>query len=389
MATSVADAQTQLATLTQALAAAVATYQQNVAALTVVQKTGSAADIAAAQARVDASLTAANNIQTNVNTAKTQLALAQDLVNITNPSQSAAATQAKYQAAKVVGDTSSGNTNSAQAAGPSSSSGSLGQTISSVANAAATGFAVYSLLSKVANVPLGAENPVYPPARVNINSQQTNLTGQDMRVRIKVPTSYLTPMTSGLSITPQNNLSRPLLSIGGIIFPYTPTISQEYTADYTSANPTHSNYNLYFYKNSKVSPINITGKFTVQNDQDAEVFMATVHLLRSLTKMHFGGQGGDSDSGAPPPVCRLFAYGDYMFDNTPVVVSQFRLELPDGVDYFTLGKNGIYSAYGSASVPVVSTIAVTLLPVYSRAEMQKFNVRDYLSNKQFRHSGYL
>lgn len=207
-----------------------------------------------------------------------------------------------------------------------------------------------------------------------------------MRVKIRVPPSYLTSLTSG----PNSELS----ALGGIIFPYTPTISYDQTAEYSTQNPMHSNYTVYFYKHSKISPIQISGLFTVQNEEEAEIYMATVHLLRSLTKMKSGGATGDFDSGAPPPVCRLDAYGAFMLQNVPVVISQIKIDLPNNVDYFTWGKDSNNrstrtSNYETTAVPVHSTISVTCLPVYSRDEMQKFNVTQWNNSKYVRKAGYL
>ena len=204
--------------------------------------------------------------------------------------------------------------------------------------------------------------------------------GEDLRVKIRVPSNYLTSSTSGI-----NNELRKL---GGIIFPYTPSISYEHKADYTSQTPTHSNFAVYFYKNSSISAITITGKFTVQNDTDVGVYLSTVHLLRALTKMRSGGRTGDADSGAPPPVCRLDAYGDAMLANVPVAITSFRLELPDNIDYYNLGPEAA-AIYGQASVPTLSTITLSCIPMYSRQEMQDYSVTDWLNNPQVRKYGLL
>jgi hypothetical protein len=193
--------------------------------------------------------------------------------------------------------------------------------------------------------------------------------GKDHRVRLKVPTSYLVGQAAGPNST--------LVKSQGIIFPYTPTIGQEYIASYNSVPITHSNYAQYFYKNSSVGAISLSAKFTVQNEYEAEVFFSVVHLLRALTKMRYGD---DDNAGSPPPVCRLFAYGDAIMNNVPVAVSSFKLDLPDNVDYFTTKSQ--------SSAPTLSTISLTLTPIYSRNEMQKFTVTDWLSNN-LRSKGYL
>jgi hypothetical protein len=218
----------------------------------------------------------------------------------------------------------------------------------------------------------------------NFKTMSGEQINQDMRVKIRVPEDYLTTLTSG----PNSELSK----LQGIIFPYTPAISMEHSAEYAAQNPLHSNYTIYFYQRSKVSPINISGKFTVQNETDAGVYIATVHLLRALTKMRSGGSTGDLDSGAPPPICRLDAYGTMMLRNVPIAITSFKIELPDNVDYYTLGKtNGTVSntINDRTAVPVVSTISISCIPMYSRSEMQQFNVTAWLGDKNVRKAGYL
>jgi hypothetical protein len=200
----------------------------------------------------------------------------------------------------------------------------------------------------------------------------------DNRVKIRVPSDYLTKLTAGSYIGE-------LRKFGGILFPYTPQITLEHKADYTSQNPTHSNYTLQFYKTSSVSDITITGKFTVQNDTDALVYLATAHLLGALTKMRWGGIGGDSDSGAPPPVCRLDAYGTFMLKNVPVVISSFKHDLPDDVDFYTVTSG----PFGMASVPTVATFTVNCKPAYSRQEILSTSVTKYLNDPATRQRGFV
>lgn len=226
-------------------------------------------------------------------------------------------------------------------------------------------------LGRVAMNFFGGKKPTTPAAGVTVG----NSTKKDLRVRIKVPGDYLVMTTRGGQ---QGNL----FNLNGIVFPYTPQISVDYKADYSAASIAHSNFAVYFYKNSSVAPITISGKFTVQNQADAETYLATVHLLRALTKMKFGT---DPDAGAPPPVCQLNAYGDYMLDNVPVVITAFKNDLPDNIDYF--GVNS--SIYGETLVPTISTISVTCIPMYSRKEMLESSVSGWLSGPNGRKAGYL
>jgi len=229
-------------------------------------------------------------------------------------------------------------------------------------------------------VPAGAQRTVSGAPSIIFTDIKGNKGNKDLRVKIRVPPKYL------------SGLASPLINFQGILFPFTPVISYEVKADYASSTPVHSNFAQYFYKNSSVSPITIQGKFSVENSKDAEIYIATMHLLRALTRMRYGGAtSGDADSGAPPPVCRLDGHGEMMLTNIPVVITSYRVDFQDSVDYFTYkGKQGTGNQdYGPTSVPTVSTIGVMCNPVYSRNEMQKFSVTGYLNNSSFRKQGYI
>ena len=247
------------------------------------------------------------------------------------------------------------------------------------------------LLTKGANLP--------PPPAIAVNFYRADGTehSKDTRVTITVPIEYhgsrlmqggATTLNYPISVTRLG-----LAAFSGIIFPYTPTISYEHKATYTAQNPTHSNFSQQFYQNSSVSPISISGKFTVENEADAAHLLMTLHLLKTLTKMK---QGEDTNAGAPPPVCRLSAYGNFMLENVPVVISSFKHELPDNVDYFTTAKRSEKSTinrdFANNSVPTLSSITLSCIPVYSRKQMTEFSVDRWLSgalNQQNEGKGYL
>lgn len=202
----------------------------------------------------------------------------------------------------------------------------------------------------------------------------------DRRVRLIVPENYLNGPAAG---PPIGSTNRGVLSLnGGIVFPYTPTISYEQTANYNSINAMHSNFTQYFYKNSGVGEISLTAKFTVQNSFEAATLLAVQHLCRALVKMPFGD---DANAGSPPPVCRLMAYGDYQLEGTPVAIKSYKMDLPDNVDYFVVDKK---YGYGTTSVPVSTVITLILVPLYSRQEQLQFSVEKWLTGNQ-RIQGYL
>jgi hypothetical protein len=217
------------------------------------------------------------------------------------------------------------------------------------------------------NIPPGADAKNQTPASAEWAG------AKDLRVFLRVPTSYLIGPAAG-------PIGDPLLKdIGGILFPYTPQISYESAASYSAVNPVHSNYTQQFYKNSSVGNINISGKFTVQNEKEGAIYCSIIHLLRSLTKMRWGS---DANAGAPPPVCRLEAFGDFMLRNVPVVVTSFKFDLPDNVDYIQVPM------FKTTLVPTISTITLGLAIMYSRREMQDYSVDAWLNNK-LKGQGYL
>jgi hypothetical protein len=197
---------------------------------------------------------------------------------------------------------------------------------------------------------------------------------KDLRALIRTPSSYLVGPAAG----PANKLK----DFGGILFPYTPSIRIENQATYGSVAPVHSNYVQYFFKNSSVAPIEISGTFTAQNENEAAIWLGVVHLLRALTKMRWGT---DANAGSPPPVCRLEAYGDYVFRNVPVAIQNFSIELSDGVDYISVRDSATYK---TSLVPVMSSISINLIPMYSRQEIRDFSVSKWVTGN-LKGKGYL
>lgn len=192
-------------------------------------------------------------------------------------------------------------------------------------------------------------------------------TSNDWRVKLSLAPN------AGLFYQSSNpGIQWPLQTTNGVVFPYTPTVNVTHTANYESVNLTHSNYTNYFYRNSSVQPISISGEFTVQNVNEGLYLLAVIEFLRSCTKMFFGA---DQLAGNPPPVLNLNGYGANYLPNVPVVVESFQHSMPPDVDYInipsvlpstSLGQLIVNNAT-STRLPTISTIQVTLLPVYSRA----------------------
>ena len=182
----------------------------------------------------------------------------------------------------------------------------------------------------------------------------------DWRVRLS-----LAPGAQYLyNVDTESSVLAPLRANGGtdgVIFPYTPTITTTYSANYEQYDLVHSNYRGLFYKNSRVGDIQIRGVFTAQDTTEANYLLAVIHFFRSATKMFYGQ---DPQRGTPPPVCLLNGFGGYQFSDHPVVISSFNYTLPNDVDYirttnpnnFGLNLANRYNSQG-ASLPAGGALA--------------------------------
>lgn len=197
----------------------------------------------------------------------------------------------------------------------------------------------------------------------------------DWRVKLSIPKNFQFESNGG------SNIIQPLEATNGLVFPYTPNIYIAYTANYDKLSPTHSNYPFPIYQNSAVDQFVITGTFTAENASEGAYWIAANQYLRSVTKMAYGQNS--QNKGAPPPVVKLNGYGDYIFNNVPVVVEQYTVTLPEDVDYIQVpgvGPNGSY-------VPTRSEISVTLFPTYSRDSVNQFSLDRFVKGEYVQQGG--
>jgi hypothetical protein len=219
-------------------------------------------------------------------------------------------------------------------------------------------------LKRGANLPSGAEAFARQGTAIKLSPGAKN----DWRVRITCQWNiFNSPLFALLENT------------GGVVWPYMPNITVATKANYTTVDPTHGNYSFQTYKNSVVDDIQISGEFSCETATDAAYWIAATTFFKTATKMFFG-QG--EFAGNPPLVCNLTGYGASIFDKVPVIIKSFSVDLKDDVNYIrcdTFGTN--------TWVPVLSTITVTVSPVYNRARLRKFSLQDYARGKTADPSG--
>lgn len=173
------------------------------------------------------------------------------------------------------------------------------------------------------------------------------------------------------------NILYPLSLTDGVVFPYTPQIQVNYTANYDGTDLTHSNYKMYQYKNSEVGAIQITATFTAQDVNEANYLLAVIHFFRSVTKM-FYGQDDNPKAGTPPPLVYLSGYGAHQFDNHPMAITSFNMSLPDDVDYIRAGTYSTYSATPGAQKekPAATGFWDSVKARLSSSKLKKGGVKD-------------
>ena len=105
---------------------------------------------------------------------------------------------------------------------------------------------------------------------------------------------------------------------------------------------------------------------------DAAYWIQGTTFLKTATKMFFG-QG--EHVGNPPVVCNLTGYGARIFNNVPVIVKSFSVDFKDDVNYMKYTPDDGAPTW----VPIMSTISVTVSPIYNRTRLRQFNLKDYAS----------
>jgi hypothetical protein len=221
-------------------------------------------------------------------------------------------------------------------------------------------------LKRGANIPSGAE--LFKQTGQAITLNPTN--SKDWRVRINAEWSLFNSPIFG-----------PLQNTQGVVFPYLPNITFSTKANYQAVEPIHNNYPFQAYKNSQVDEISISGTFTAETELDAAYWIAATTFFKTATKMFFG-QG--PNVGNPPPICKLSGYGTSIFNNVPVVIKSFSVDLQEGVNYINCNTFGT-----NTWVPVSSTVTVSVQPIYNRARLRKFSLQDYAQGKQTDGIGFI
>tara|TARA_Y100000591_G_scaffold114467_1_gene97861 strand:- start:4687 stop:5373 length:687 start_codon:yes stop_codon:yes gene_type:complete len=194
----------------------------------------------------------------------------------------------------------------------------------------------------------------------------------------------------------RNNILAPLYKTGGVLFPYTPMIQvQHATVNYGQYDLAHTNYDYMAYQRTSSPSATVTGVFGAHTQEEAEYMMAVIHFFRTVTKSAFGGIVSDpfdlQDRGTPPPKLAFSAYGDTMFNKTPIYIRTVAFGLDQDVDYVPVRNasstgNANYGTLNrqleNSYVPLVLNIFVDIVVAPNPSKLRdEFNLKDFRSGK--------
>jgi len=165
-------------------------------------------------------------------------------------------------------------------------------------------------------------------------------------------------------------------------FPFTPTISVIQSANYSSYDLTHTNFQQRAFENSSNMDLNITAPMLVRNEEEALYIYNASLFLRSAMKMTFGQ---DANPGMPPPVLRFSSHGIY--ENVPCMIRDFTWNLDSDIDYVEIedpkNKKKIMR------IPVMNMFVLSLTTTYSpKSIRENFSVQEYLKGN-LKDQGYV
>jgi hypothetical protein len=177
-----------------------------------------------------------------------------------------------------------------------------------------------------------------------------------------------------------DTLLRPLKESNGIVWQYTPTIFMSGSAEYNEAMMQGMNYPINTFISSRPPDIPITADFSANDIYEARYLLAIMSFLKICTKAAFGDDAvARGTAGTPPPVL-LFEYlGEHGFNNVPVVVTNWSMQLPDNVDYVPVQVNSEVTY-----VPTLTNIMINLKPQYTPHKLRRrFSVEGITSGAQY------
>jgi hypothetical protein len=129
----------------------------------------------------------------------------------------------------------------------------------------------------------------------------------------------------------------PIFLTGGLVFPYTPDITEQIQVNYDPVEVVHTNEAFHSYKstaNRRITLSNVV--FTCDTFENASYALAALHFFRSYSMMDFGR----GRTGRPPSPMWFSAYGSYAYKDVPVLFTATGFKFPTDVDLVGVPEPG-------------------------------------------------
>tara|TARA_B100000965_G_scaffold238990_1_gene200342 strand:+ start:1570 stop:2223 length:654 start_codon:yes stop_codon:yes gene_type:complete len=166
---------------------------------------------------------------------------------------------------------------------------------------------------------------------------------------------------------------------GSMVFPYTPTITYQRSANYGTYELPHTNYQPKYYVSTGSPTLQVTGLFTNQTEDEIRYTQGCLHFLRMASLSHFGEQ--DPHRGTPPPVMLFSAYGANQFNNFSCVIGNVSYTLDSEADYLEAGT----SSSGGAQTTTLGGIggsSTVILPAQMFIAIDLIHQPDLLATRK-------
>lgn len=141
---------------------------------------------------------------------------------------------------------------------------------------------------------------------------------------------------------------------GSVVFEASSPLAESRNAMYTGFDIVHLPSNIHAYKNTTSRKWSVSGKLVSRTTGEADANVRNLDLIRRWLLPDFG------NSGATPPICKLYAYGNKNINGRKVVIVSYDWTFNDEVDY-------IHAA--DQPMPVIGQLTVNMEEVYSAAEI--------------------
>jgi hypothetical protein len=226
-------------------------------------------------------------------------------------------------------------------------------------------------------------NPLGQGTETSVADDRAITPATDTRVRLRAMLGQ-EEQVYGPAGDPDNLLS--ILHPGGegtngLLFPYTPSIAFSQGVNYKDLDMVHTNGDIAAYQRTPSVTLRVNGDFIVQNQREGQYALAVIHFLRTVSKMYFGEKDAKANkAGLPPPVLIFDGYGNYMFNNLPVILLSHSYSFEKDMNMVSVS-----TASGFAKVPTKFSIDMELKVQQTPRAMRKdFSLDDFRTGKLLR-----